>query len=237
MRNFAARLFKALVAAIACLAAIGLGALAQAQSQTGDYTVTQINFNFGGCTDGLGRAIPSQADASLGPIVETRVDNGRTMLAYNPQRLPQLLPETRMFLFAHECARHQLNLPTSGERTLSDARRADCQALAILRRSGMLPTEAEVESIQTDLQFAADDWSLLPGPARDFQLAACKLPPAPARTTTRKQGNTVGVPTTLQRSPAYSQCVQSCGSRLYSCGNSAACLQTFDRCNAGCESK
>ncbi|MDQ8023707.1 MAG: hypothetical protein REI94_17845 [Moraxellaceae bacterium] len=235
MRNFAAHLLKALGAALASLTVLGFALPAQAQS--GDYTVTQINFNFGGCTDGLGRAIPSQADPGLGPIVETRVDNGRTSLAYNPQRLPQLLPETRMFLFAHECARHQLNLPTSGVRALSDARRADCQALAILRRSGMLPSAAEVESIQTDLQFAVDDWNLLPGPPRDFQLASCQLPPAPARSATPKKGNTVGVPTTLQRSPAYSQCVQSCGSRLYSCGNSAACLQTFDRCNAGCEGK
>jgi hypothetical protein len=179
------------------------------------------------CTDATGRTVAVEADQTLPVLVQTGSDGRQVLIRHNPALLPRLQPSTRLFFFAHECARHSLG-GGGGE---ARARQADCIGLATLLQAGLLKPE-DLPALQLDLSFTAEEWSLLPGPPRSFDLAACpargvvKLPPAVAPGARQSQWNA---------------CVHACGDRLWHCGkgcSSEACASRCDepyrQCVAAC---
>lgn len=180
---------------------------------------------FDACTDMHGKAVPTISDTSQPELVLSRVEDGKPVIRYNPKALPQLLPETRRFLYAHECARHYLGLPLQGELTLAQAQRADCEAVATLVRSRLLASAADASGIERELMVSDDDWKLLPGPKRSFELTQCKA------TNTR---GSLALPTEKTASDKWNACVQGCGARLYACGRTSSCQQAYDACSARC---
>jgi len=188
---------------------------------------------FHGCLDAAGRAVPSLLDPALERVVETDQDAGAVVIRYNPERVSELRPATRLFLFAHECARHELGLATGRTRTLIDARRADCAGLATLLRSKLIET-GDVAGIEGDPALRADTWALLPGPARRLALGAC-LDELAARPS---------LATPVAHQPDWNVCVRSCGETLRACrpgcrtpAACGACQQTYEQCSRMCDSR
>lgn len=190
-------------ALVACLL---LPSLASAQDLT-----------FRGCTDATGRAVPSRIDEGLAEVVATVVEKGRLAIVYNPRALPGISDPARAFLYAHECARHNLGIEREA-RTMENAKRADCWGLATLQRSGLLKGEGDVAALQSELVFTPEQWGSIPGPKRGFELSSCAMQAKPAFTP----------------EPGWDMCVHKCGDRLFRCGRSQSCLSTYDACVAGC---
>ena len=185
----------------------------------------QTRITYHGCTDAAGNAVAALPDATIDSVVESRTADGVTAILYNPQVLPRLLPETRLFLFAHECARHNLGLSTGAERTAGDARLADCHGLEALTRSGLLDAR-QIATVQADLAFSATEWRLVPGPARGFSLQACRDESAARRALVQ--------PTPGQ--PDWNACVRTCGERRRACRSQvASCDEVYDRCVSLCD--
>lgn len=67
-----------------------------------------------GREDASGRPVASEIDTTLPAVAASRIEQGQPVIRYNPQALPQLKPDTRLFFFAHECARHTLGQATTG---------------------------------------------------------------------------------------------------------------------------
>ncbi|NMG43288.1 hypothetical protein GPA22_06025 [Aromatoleum toluvorans] len=198
---------------VAVLAQLCAGGWAQAQEQT----------TYHGCTDADGRAVAAVSDPALDRVVASRP--GAPEIRYNESALPRLQPETRLFLFAHECARHNLGQPLAGARSEADARRADCHGLASLLRSGLLDA-ARIDALERDLKFADGEWERVPGPPRAFALRACAAETAARRILTR--------PTPAQ--PEWNACVRGCGARLRACApRTAACEDAYERCASLCD--
>ncbi len=175
------------------------------------------DLTFRGCTDGAGRAVPSRLDEESPVLVTTVVDKGRFTIIYNPRALPGVSDAVRAFLYAHECARH--NLGSVRElRNVENAGAADCWGLTTLQRSGLLRKPGDVAKLQSELAFTASQWQRIPGPVRDFELAQC-----PQRATQRAPSN-----------PGWNRCVHACGDRLFRCGQSNSCMQTYNRCESAC---
>lgn len=187
-----------------------------------------VSFSFAGCTDAHGKAVANKADPGLPVLVETRVLDGVRTIVFNPSMLPQLLPETRAFLFAYECAWTNLGLPAEGNRSAENAHKADCWAADTLVRSHLV-SRSNLESIENDLSLVAENAAQLPPPARQYNLASC----SPGKSA-RGDGNVLD----LNASPAtqaWNNCMQACGNRLYACGRSNACMSTFNQCTASCK--
>lgn len=190
-----------------------------------------VSFSFAGCTDAQGQAVQNQPDPNLSVLLETRVVNGQHVIFYNPNMLPQLLPESRAFLYAHECAWTNLGLPLDAPRTAENARKADCWATSSLLDSHLIKDRSELTTIENDLSLVAEDANLLPQPPRQYNLASC-----PASRSARDHGNVLDVhPTSATH--AWDQCMQACGARLYACGRGSNCVSTFNSCTAGCKGR
>lgn len=185
-----------------------------------------VTFSFDGCTDAANQPIASRAEPSLPTLFEVRNVEGKPVIFYSPLQMPHLLPETRAFLFAHECGRLRLQLPSSGERTLEQAERADCWAANTLLRSGLIKDASGFDAIAADLSMVGEQWMRLPGPAREVKLANC---------SSVKGG--VALPQGQTASQQWNNCMQACGSRLYACGRSNECMSSFNQCTAKCGSK
>lgn len=209
-------LFKLLV-----LTLFGLSALTAQAAEV-------VSFSFAGCTDAMKRPVASKADPALPQLVDVILVEGNRVIVYNPSMMPQLLPETRAFFYAHACAITRLGLPIDRERSAEQVKRADCWAFETLQRSGLLKDASTLEAINTDLEISPEAWPLVPGPIRQLSAASCA--PQPAKGSSR--------PLRLDGPNASAQwnaCVQACGNRLFSCGRSAACQSAFDQCRAGCK--
>lgn len=187
-----------------------------------------VSFSFAGCTDPQGKPVRSQADPSQRVLLETHVVDGNRVITYNPSLLPQLLPETRAFLFAHECAWTNLNLPIDGQRTLENAHKADCWATDTLVRSHLIG-RGNLETIENDLTLAAENANQLPQPARQYNLTSC-----PAGKSAKGSGNVLDVNAT-PATQVWNNCMQACGNRLYACGRASSCMATFNQCTAACK--
>lgn len=193
----------------------------------------QEQITFDGCIDPAGGAVRAVLDPSLVTSFETRMEGGRPVIRYNPDALPRMQTPTRLFFFAHECARINLGYAPVAARMLVDARRADCWGLVTLLRSGLID-ERSVATIQSDLSFSVDEWSLLPGPPRGFDLPACVQAHA-AR------------PSLLHPTPGqddWNTCARSCGDALLVCQKRVCagpacepCVRTYDQCVAACDSR
>lgn len=195
-----------------------------AQLCVGGGAHAQERTSYHGCTDADGRTVAAVSDPALDRVVASR-PGGAPELHYNEAVLPRLTAESRLFLFAHECARHNLGLPVDGARTAADARRADCHGLDSLLRSGLLDA-ARIDALERDLQFSADEWERIPGPPRTFALRACTADSAAKGLLTR--------PTPAQ--PEWNACVRGCGERLRACApHSVACDDAYERCVTLCD--
>ena len=176
-----------------------------------------------GCVDAAGAPVPSIEDDALPNPALAGSEGGRPILRYNPGALPRLSPPPRTFFYAHECARIALGAPHAADRTAETARRADCQAVAILRESKLLEGAEAVARLESELRFSDAEWNAIPGPRREFRLADCtargvlRLPSAAPPGEARLR---------------HDRCVQICGDRLWQCQN--ACREPG--CRAGCES-
>lgn len=206
---------KSLLAALLCL--LSLPVLAQQPIQ------------FDGCKDKLGEPVKTVIDPTLRAVAKAGVVDGKGVIRHNPEMLPRLLPETRMFVFAHECGRQLLGFAPDAELQVAQVRQADCWAVDVMQRSGMLKDKALLGVIEDDLSMAPNDWALLPGPRRVLELAACK--PVPT-----KKG-ALRMDTAAPSNEKWNACQLSCGNKLYSCGRGASCQSSFDQCSAACGAK
>jgi hypothetical protein len=189
------------------------------------WPVMAQNMGFDGCTDAKGNAVAALADDKLQAVAQYGVADGQPVIRYNPQLLPRLLLETRLFVYAHECGRQYLGFPPTGERTAIQARQADCWAYSSLKRS-VLSTAPVLAAVEDDLNMVAEDWAVLPGPAREVKLASCGAAPVATK-------GGLALPTGPARDK-WDTCQQACGAKLYSCGRSAGCEATFNQCSAAC---
>ncbi|MCC4117478.1 hypothetical protein LLG90_19155 [Aromatoleum toluclasticum] len=198
----------------AVLALLGAGGGAQAQEQ----------MIYLGCTDAQGRAVAAVSDPALERVVASRA-GAAPEIRYNEAILPRLTPESRLFLFAHECARHNLGLPLGGGRTEAEARRADCHGLETLSRSGLLDA-ARIDALERELQFSAEEWERVPGPPRTFALRACATQSAVEHLLTRPK----------RAKPEWNACIRGCGARLWVCApHNVACEDAYERCVSLCD--
>lgn len=183
---------------------------------------------FDGCVDARARPVPTVIDYDLPLLALAAMEKGRAVVRYNPALMPDLPARARLFFFAHECARLALGQPLGGERSIQHARQADCWALATLQRSG----EAGA-TIAAELAVGETDWTVLPGPARTVDLAACDKPSGALR-----------LPDSGPPSPSQSylnRCVHGCGDRLWQCQNRCRdqscrgqCLGHYGACESAC---
>lgn len=208
---------------IVCLAAM----LACSASFAADTT----SFSFNGCTDAAGQAVATKADPALDWIAQARLDeNGTAVIRYNPGVRPDLLPEARLFVFAHECARIALGQALSAQRSFEEIRAADCWALGTLERSKVIRNPATLEAVEMELATSSDVWQLIPQTTHELYLAAC-----PRSAGSRGK---LALPKEAGSHPdQWNACVQSCGAKLYSCGRAASCMSRYEACTAACGKK
>ncbi|NSL55829.1 hypothetical protein [Uliginosibacterium aquaticum] len=192
-----------------------------------------VNFSFAGCTDGMNRPVASKADPALPQLVDVLLVEGNRVITYNPSLMPQLLPETRAFFYAHACAITRLGQPIDRERSTEQVKRADCWAFDTLQRSGLLKGNAGVEAIQSDLELSPEVWPLVPGPARSLELAGCSGA-QPAKAKAKTSGNALKLDAP-NATPQWNNCTLACGNKLYSCGRAANCQSAFEQCTASCK--
>ncbi|HEX5126294.1 MAG TPA: hypothetical protein VFW00_06110 [Rhodocyclaceae bacterium] len=213
---------KLLLAAIPLLmTTLAVFAQSQPQSQPPSQPIA-----LSGCSDAHGNPVPAVADDTLLSVAKLSVDNGKTIIRYNPKALPRLLPESRLFVFAHECARQYLGFSVDGERTAEQARQADCWAVATLRHSQVFKNAQTMTAVEDDLSMVSTDWALLPGPQRELKLASCSSPP--------QTKGSMQLPGSGPANDKWDACVQRCSSKLDSCGRAASCQQAYDNCTASC---
>lgn len=83
-------------------------------------TSAQAQITFDGCVDRAGGAVHAVLDTALVSAFETRVESGHPVIRYNPDALPRMQPPTRLFFFAHECARINLGFAPLAARMLAE---------------------------------------------------------------------------------------------------------------------
>jgi hypothetical protein len=177
---------------------------------------------FESCIDAAGRTLPAVEDTTISKLVATSHEQSGANIRYNPSLLPRLKPMTRLFFFAHECARNALGDGNKAAMSVARAQQADCLGLATLLDEGLLKRE-ELPELQADLNFSEAEWAMVPGLPRSFDLAAChsrgvvKLPLNAA-----PSGKQTG----------WDACVRTCAAPLLACG--ARCQENYDKCIAGC---
>lgn len=180
---------------------------------------------FESCIDAAGRTLPAVEDGSLTKLVATSHDKDGTVIRHNPSVLPRLKPVTRLFFFAHECARNALGDGQKTSMSVARAQQADCLGLATMLDGGFLRRE-DIPELQADLSFSESEWALLPGLPRNFDLAACRSP------------GVVKLPVDAPpsgESAAWGACVRKCAAPLLACGN--RCMEDYNKCVAGCGGK
>lgn len=205
--------------------------LALGVAQAADNADTGTTFSYSGCVDAARKPVPAQAEPGLAKFAEARVDEqGKPTIYYNPKALPQLLPETRLFLFAQECARVALKQVALEERTPEQLQAADCWALDTLSRSRTLSARDSIDAVMLELAPEATDvWAQVGSEPRTLQLDACPRHASRGNLTVPGQAG--------MRSDKWDACIQSCGAKLYSCGRSASCQSTYNACSAACDKK
>lgn len=177
--------------------------------------------------DSRGQTVPALPDSRLAVLVTSVSEQGRPALRYNPEILPRLSSNARLFFYAHQCARLGLN------DAANSAQRADCVALNTLLDGDQLKYK-DLPALQAELKFSAEEWSLLPGPARQIDLSNCRA----------SSGDVLRLPLPRQASPrqdAWNTCVRACADRLWVCRKSSReadsnnCQTDYDRCRSNCQ--
>jgi hypothetical protein len=190
-----------------------------------------VTTTFESCSDTAGNAVAVVADETSAKIVASDGDDSGPTIRYNPTLLPRLKPLTRLFFFAHECARHAMGDIAKPTHSVARARQADCLGLATLLKEGLIRRE-QLSDLQADLEFSETEWALLPGLPRQFNLDAC-----PAEGVVRLPAQALPVEV---RTP-WNACVRACADRLWQCqkkcrGESctAGCMETHQQCESAC---
>jgi hypothetical protein len=184
------------------------------------------------CSDASGRMVQVVQDPSLKVLVQSGLDGGHRVIRYNSDLLPNLSATAKQFFFAHECARQSPGDVPGAPLTPRRAQTLDCVAIATLQASGLLKEPAAVEALQAELILSEDEWDLVPGPRRAFNLTSCP-----------KQASLVLPPSTTPtpNQVEWDACVRQCGDQLFRCrgcrgaGCGDACQSTYDRCQAACK--
>ena len=186
---------------------------------------------FEACTDTAGHTVAVVADDSMAKLVASRVEGGKPTIRYNQIVLPRLLPQTRLFFFAHECARHAMGEAGRLAHSVERSRQADCLGLATLIEAGLVKRD-ELPAIQADLDFSEAEWAMLPGLPRAFDLAAC-----PAQGVVRIPAQ--ALPEHV-RTP-WNACVRGCADRLWQCQKKCrnescieGCMDAARQCENSC---
>ena len=185
---------------------------------------------FDSCLDARGQTVVAVADSEQTVLVRGDSAQGQPLLRYNPDLLPRLDNPTRLFFYAHQCAR--LGLPAEQAASAASARQADCLGLGALLASKLL-TRADVPALQAALNFSDAEWALLPGPPRSVDLASC---PVSDRGVLRLP--VAGAPSAQQT--AWNNCTRACGDRLWQCqkqcghADCASCQGAFTACRSAC---
>lgn len=207
------------LAALLLLAALAASAASAYAAETA---------TFASCTDAVGRTLSAEADHAQRVLVRTDHSQGQPVIRYHPGVLPRLTFDARLFLYSHQCAR-----PAQGA-TLTQARQADCIALASLLIGGVL-TQEDVPTLQSQLSFTDAEWELLPGPPRSIDLSSCRI------------GGALRLPPSVApsaRQLEWNDCSRACGDRLWACqkrcggeGCVSGCMSGHGQCVAGCGEK
>lgn len=189
------------------------------------------SMSFESCGEAGSTSVVGIADLSLPVVARAEREAADPVVRYNPALLPRLSPLARTFLFAHECARHILRQALGGPRGHAQAASADCWAIGALRAVGELRQPAELARLGAELAFSEDEWRVVTGPPRNFDLAACRdgslrLPRPDAASAE-----------TLSRD----RCIHGCGDRLWHCQRKCTsascdgrCEEAFARCESSC---
>jgi hypothetical protein len=186
---------------------------------------------FDSCLDAQGRTVTAVADREQAMLVRSDSHQGQPAIRYNPDVLPWLGSASRLFFYAHQCAR--LGLPAGDAESAAEiARQADCLAVGALLGGKLLQRE-DVPALQAALAFSEAEWAMLPGPPRRFDLASCRV----------SSGGVLQLPLARQpslRQSAWNNCIHACGDRLWNCqkrcghADCANCLSAFGLCKSGC---
>ena len=206
---------------LACLWTLGIGAVS-----------AQARLVFDGCVDARGAAVRSVADPALQKAFETRVENGGTVIRYNPTVPADLPDHVRLFFYAHECARLELGQEAEALRNVGDAWRADCRALDTILGSGLM-SKQYVARLQEDLMLTEAEWEAMPGPKREIDLPSC------ARGDSWQRIHIPAQPSPARES--WNACVHKCGDTLLQCQRRTCnsldcpgCMPANQACVAAC---
>ena len=182
------------------------------------------------CMDSQGETLRALADFEQTMLVRTVTEQGRPAIRYNPEVLPRLTSATRLFFYAHQCARH--GLADSGKVVSAElARRADCIGLNTLLTGEMLKY-SDLPTLQSELSFTDAEWEFLPGPQRTFDLSNCRPTASVLRLPLASYPS--------KQQIAWNKCVHACADRLWhcqkrcggiACGN---CQEAYRQCKAAC---
>lgn len=187
---------------------------------------------FESCTDGRGRTLKAVGDSQQSVLVRSVVESGVPTIHYRSDLLPRLSQNARLFFYLHECARVGLGDPTGG-RVPERVRLADCKGLDALLASGVFK-RSEIPALQAELSFSEQEWALLPGLPRNFDLARC----------VGQRGNVLSLPPGVPpsaRQTGWNDCVRACADRLWTCQKTscsgagcASCTGAYEACNTAC---
>lgn len=184
---------------------------------------------FESCVDSRGRLLKAISDTQQAMLVRAVVETEEASIRYNPERLSRLSPQARLFLYAQECARVG---DAAGSPSLESARLADCKGVSALLASGAVKRK-DLPALQAELSFTAEEWALLTGPQRTFELGSCL----------ERRGNVLTIPRTAPtaQQAGRNDCVRACGDRLWSCQKQScsgadcpSCWRAYDTCQAAC---
>lgn len=135
----------------------------------------EAQITYDGCTDARGAAVVSVARPGIGDIARALIDpaTGAAVILYDPNILPWVTPQFRLWLYGHECAHHALGHTLGRSHPLTLEQEADCWGVVTLFQAGMLSWR-DLPAIQQDLaKLGQGDWTHLPGPARAVNLESC----------------------------------------------------------------
>lgn len=136
--------------------------------------VASAQISYEGCKDIRGISVASIADYSLRDVaMASLASNGAPIIRYNPQILSWLHPQTRLFMYAHECGHHALGHTLGTAFPLIMEQQADCFAIQTLVKQRRV-NDNDIAVIQGDIRRAGvADWTHLPGGQRAINLTRC----------------------------------------------------------------
>lgn len=138
------------------------------------HSPVSAQITFDGCSDIRGVPVASIMDYYINDVaIASLAPSGSPIIRYNPRVLLSLHPQTRLWIYAHECGHHALGHNFGTTHPLATEQAADCFATRELISRGILSL-ADLEIVQGDIAKAGPgDWTHLPGPIRAFNLNAC----------------------------------------------------------------